>query len=76
MAAPHAAGLGRGLPCGEGRDRAHDFRRRGVLQRDDIDAGVTGLVDARVHTGEPGEEHKETLESAGIAAAAAYVPSG
>ena len=29
-----------------------------------------GLVDARVHTGEPGEEHKETLESAGIAAAA------
>ena len=23
-----------------------------------------GLVDARVHTGEPGEEHKETLESA------------
>ena len=24
-----------------------------------------GLVDTRVHTGEPGEEHKETLESAG-----------
>ena len=30
-----------------------------------------GIVDARVHTGEPGEEHKETLESAGIAAAVA-----
>ena len=27
-----------------------------------------GLVDTRVHTGEPGEEHKETLESAGAAA--------
>ena len=24
-----------------------------------------GVVDTRVHTGEPGEEHKETLESAG-----------
>src|SRR5262249_39428856 len=29
-----------------------------------------GLVDTRVHTGEPGEEHKETLESPGAAAAA------
>ena len=27
-----------------------------------------GLVDMRVHAGEPGEEHKETMESAGIAA--------
>ncbi len=34
-----------------------------------------GLVDARVHTGEPGEEHKETLESAGNAAAAGGVTS-
>lgn len=34
-----------------------------------------GLVDARVHTGEPGEEHKETLESAGIAAAAGGITS-
>ena len=34
-----------------------------------------GLVDARVHTGEPGEEHKETLESAGAAAAAGGITS-
>jgi dihydroorotase len=34
-----------------------------------------GIVDARVHTGEPGEEHKETLESAGIAAAVGGVTS-
>ena len=34
-----------------------------------------GIVDARVHTGEPGEEHKETLESAGIAAAVGGITS-
>ena len=34
-----------------------------------------GLVDTRVHTGEPGEEHKETLESAGIAAAVGGITS-
>jgi dihydroorotase len=34
-----------------------------------------GLVDARVHTGEPGEEHKETLESAGAAAAVGGITS-
>jgi len=34
-----------------------------------------GLVDARVHTGEPGEEHKETLESAGIAASVGGITS-
>jgi dihydroorotase len=34
-----------------------------------------GLVDARVHTGEPGEEHKETLESAGVAAAVGGITS-
>jgi dihydroorotase len=34
-----------------------------------------GLVDARVHTGEPGEEHKETLESAAIAAAVGGITS-
>ena len=34
-----------------------------------------GLVDTRVHTGEPGEEHKETLESAGAAAAAGGITS-
>ena len=32
-------------------------------------------VDTRVHTGEPGEEHKETLESAGIAASAGGITS-
>jgi dihydroorotase len=34
-----------------------------------------GIVDARVHTGEPGEEHKETLESAGIAATVGGITS-
>ncbi|HEY6982946.1 dihydroorotase [Reyranella sp.] len=34
-----------------------------------------GIVDTRVHTGEPGEEHKETLESAGVAAAAGGITS-
>lgn len=34
-----------------------------------------GVVDTRVHTGEPGEEHKETLESAGIAAAVGGITS-
>ena len=34
-----------------------------------------GLVDTRVHTGEPGEEHKETLESAGVAAAVGGITS-
>jgi len=29
-----------------------------------------GIVDLRMHTGEPGEEHKETLDTAGAAAAA------
>ena len=34
-----------------------------------------GVVDARVHTGEPGEEHKETLESAGVAATVGGITS-
>lgn len=34
-----------------------------------------GVVDARAHTGEPGEEHKETLESAAIAATVGGVTS-
>ena len=34
-----------------------------------------GIVDARVHTGEPGEEHKETLASAAVAAAAGGITS-
>jgi dihydroorotase len=34
-----------------------------------------GIVDLRVHTGEPGEEHKETFDTAGRAAAAGGVTS-
>jgi dihydroorotase len=34
-----------------------------------------GIVDLRVHTGEPGEEHKETFDTAGEAAAAGGVTS-
>lgn len=44
-----------------------------------IDAGglilAPGLIDMRVVTGEPGAEHKETLASAGLAAAAGGVTS-
>jgi dihydroorotase len=44
-----------------------------------IDCGglylAPGLVDARVHTGEPGEEHKETLDSAAVAATAGGITS-
>ncbi len=36
---------------------------------------VPGLVDARVHVGEPGAEHRETIESAGRAAAAGGITS-
>jgi dihydroorotase len=36
---------------------------------------VPGLVDARVHVGEPGAEHRETIESASRAAAAGGVTS-
>src|SRR3546814_17630234 len=35
---------------------------------------VPGLVDARVHVGEPGAEHRETIESASRAAAAGGGP--
>lgn len=44
-----------------------------------IDAGgnyvFPGLVDARVHTGEPGSEHRETIASASMAAASGGVTS-
>ncbi|MEM1378810.1 MAG: dihydroorotase, partial [Pseudomonadota bacterium] len=36
---------------------------------------IPGLIDMRVHIGEPGGEHKETIESAGRAAAAGGVTS-
>jgi dihydroorotase len=36
---------------------------------------VPGLIDARVFTGEPGGEHRETIESAGKAAAAGGITS-
>ena len=45
----------------------------GVVARAALPDLAPGVVDARVHTGEPGEEHKETLESAGIAATAGGV---
>ena len=36
---------------------------------------LPGLVDARVHVGEPGAEHRETIASASVAAAAGGVTS-
>jgi dihydroorotase len=58
--------LGRGLDAASGPE--------GTLR---LDAGqrvvAPGLVDARVFIGEPGEEHRETLRTAGEAAAAGGV---
>ncbi len=72
-----------------GRDEIADIRvENGVISAignvstddaDVIDAGglilAPGLIDMRVITGEPGAEHKETLATAGAAAAAGGVTS-
>ena len=57
-----------------------DARSRGAREGADVRdcaglVAVPGLVDARVYTGEPGAEHRETIASASRAAAAGGVTS-
>lgn len=63
IAAAGANALNQGTP-----DGAETVDCRGLLL-------VPGLVDARVHIGEPGAEHRETIASASVAAAAGGITS-
>ncbi|MGE7369785.1 dihydroorotase [Neorhizobium sp. NPDC001467] len=59
-----------------GAEALNQGRPEGAILRDGRGLIATpGLVDARVHVGEPGEEHRETIESASRAAAAGGVTS-
>ncbi len=59
-----------------GADARNQGRPDGATVRDGRGLVATpGLVDARVHVGEPGAEHRETIESASRAAAAGGVTS-
>ncbi|TCL70472.1 dihydroorotase [Rhizobium sp. BK251] len=59
-----------------GRDAQNQGAPEGAEIRDcDGLVAVPGLVDARVHVGEPGAEHRETIASASRAAAAGGVTS-
>lgn len=59
-----------------GADARNQGRPDGATVRDGKGLVATpGLVDARVHVGEPGAEHRETIESASRAAAAGGVTS-
>lgn len=61
IAAAGASALNQGAPEGA---RVVDCAGRAIMP---------GLVDARVHVGEPGAEHRETIASASVAAAAGGV---
>jgi len=59
-----------------GRDAQNQGAPDGATIRDCRGlVAVPGLVDARVYVGEPGAEHRETIESASLAAAAGGVTS-
>jgi dihydroorotase len=58
--------VGRGLISSTGREGTEVRDCKGCVV-------APGLVDARVFVGEPGEEHRETLRTAGMAAAAGGV---
>lgn len=59
-----------------GADALNQGRPEGATVRDGKGLVATpGLVDARVHVGEPGTEYRETIESASRAAAAGGVTS-
>jgi len=59
-----------------GKDAQHQGTPDGATVRDAKGlVAVPGLVDARVFVGEPGAEHRETIESASRAAAAGGVTS-
>ena len=57
-----------------GRDRGHGHRRGPAAGRGRVDCGgqclAPGIVDIGVKVCEPGERHKESYRSAGLAAAA------
>lgn len=59
-----------------GRDALNQKIGEGTVVRDCTGlVAVPGLIDARVFTGEPGGEHRETIASAGRAAAAGGITS-
>jgi dihydroorotase len=59
-----------------GQDAQNQGTPEGAVVRDCRSLVATpGLIDARVHVGEPGAEHRETIESASRAAAAGGVTS-
>jgi dihydroorotase len=59
-----------------GQDAQNQGTPEGAVVRDCRGLVATpGLIDARVHVGEPGAEHRETIESASRAAAAGGVTS-
>jgi dihydroorotase len=59
-----------------GKDALNQGVPEGASVRDCSNlVAVPGLIDARVFTGEPGGEHRETIESAGKAAAAGGITS-
>ncbi|MBB3411298.1 dihydroorotase [Rhizobium sp. BK316] len=65
-----------GLIVAAGKDAQNQGTPGGATVRDCTGlVAVPGLVDARVHIGEPGGEHRETIASASRAAAAGGVTS-
>ena len=67
---------GDGTILAAGRDAQNQGTPNGATVRDAKGlVAVPGLVDARVFVGEPGAEHRETIESASRAAAAGGVTS-
>jgi dihydroorotase len=65
-----------GVIVASGKDAANEAVPAGAMVRDCTGlVAAPGLVDARVHIGEPGAEHRETIASASRAAAAGGVTS-
>ncbi|WP_160004597.1 dihydroorotase [Rhizobium sp. 18055] len=65
-----------GVIAASGKDAADEAVPAGAAVRDCTGlVAAPGLVDARVHIGEPGAEHRETIASASRAAAAGGVTS-
>jgi len=65
-----------GVIAASGRDALHQGRPEGATVRGCNGLiAAPGLIDARVFSGEPGGEHRETIASAGKAAAAGGITS-
>ena len=65
-----------GVIVASGKDAKNHGAPKGATVRDCNGlVAIPGLVDARVHVGEPGGEHRETIASASRAAAAGGVTS-